>query len=206
VTGTRDRLLAAVIDLMRSRGFRGTGLKDVTVAAAATTGSLYHFFPRGKEQLVTDAIREDGAAHEAVFLGVAREAASPGAALATFFDQAADVLEATGYVDLCPIGTVAGEVASSHDGIRTACEDVFAGWQRAIAVELGRAGLAPGRTAELSATAVAALLGGFVLVRTQRSGEPLRAAGRQLRELVDASLAAVPAATAAPGRPSPGKR
>ena len=99
-------------------------------------------------------------------------------------------VEATGYVDLCPIGTVAGEVASSNDGIRGACLDVFDGWQRVITAELTRAGLDADLTAELSATAVAALLGGFVLVRTSRSGEPLRAAGRQLRALVDGRLAA----------------
>jgi AcrR family transcriptional regulator len=188
VTDTRARLLTSVVDLMRSRGFRGTGLKDVTTAAAATTGSLYHFFPGGKDALVQAAVRVDGAAHEAVFLEVAGRAAGPGDAIATFFDQAADVLEATGYVDLCPIGTVAGEVASTHDGVRVACEDVFAGWQRVISAQLTGVGLDPGTAAELSATAVAALLGGFVLVRTQRSGEPLRAAGRQLRELVDARL------------------
>ena len=65
---TRDRILSAALDLMRSRGFRGTGLKDVTTAAAATTGSLYHFFPDGKDQLVREAVREDGAAHEATFV------------------------------------------------------------------------------------------------------------------------------------------
>lgn len=189
MTGTRDRLLAATTELMRSRGFRGTGLKDVTTAAAATTGSLYHFFPGGKDELVRVAIREDGAAHEAVFAGIARQTATPGEALSTFFSQAADVLEATDYVDLCPIGTIAGELASTNEEIRSACGDVFAGWQRMISAQLAGAGLDdPDVRAELSATAVAALLGGFVLVRTQRSGEPLRAAGRQLRALVDARL------------------
>lgn len=188
MTGTRDRLLTASVDLMRSRGFRGTALKDVTVAAGATTGSLYHFFPGGKDELVDAAIRGDGAAHEAVFVDVARRAAGPGEALAVFFDHAAGVLEETDYVDLCPIGTIAGELASSNDGIRRACDDAFGGWQRAISAELSSAGLDPDRAAELGATAVAALLGGFVLVRTQRSGEPLRAAGRQLRALVEAQL------------------
>lgn len=187
--GTRERILTASVDLMRSRGFRGTGLKDVTVAAAATTGSLYHFFPGGKDELVREAIRTDGAAHEVTFTDVARTASGPGAAISTYFDLAADILEATDYVDLCPIGTIAGETASTHDEIRGACDDVFRGWQRTVTSELVAAGLNDDDAAELSATTVAALLGGFVLVRTQRSGTPLRAAGRQLRALVEASLA-----------------
>jgi TetR/AcrR family transcriptional repressor of lmrAB and yxaGH operons len=188
VPTTRDRILSAALDLMRSRGFRGTGLKDVTAAAAATTGSLYHFFPDGKDQLVREAVREDGAAHEATFEAIAREAKGPGEAIATFFDQAADILEATGYVDLCPIGTVAGETASSNDGVRDACDTVFRGWERVLTDELTAAGLGADEAAELSATTVAALLGGFILVRTQRSGAPLRAAGRRVRDLVETCL------------------
>ena len=192
--GTRARIVHACVDLMRSRGFRGTGLKEVTTAAAATTGSLYHFFPGGKDELVREVIREDGAAHEAVFIDIAREASGPGDAIATFFSQAADILEQTDYVDLCPIGTVAGETASSNEAVRGACEDVFSGWQRVVAAELVGAGLDAEDAGELSATTVSALLGGFVLVRTQRSGAPLRAAGRLVRELVDARLAASRAA------------
>ncbi|HEY0240983.1 MAG TPA: TetR/AcrR family transcriptional regulator [Friedmanniella sp.] len=186
--GTRERLVSASVDLMRSRGFRGTGLKDVITAAAATTGSLYHFFPGGKDELVRAAIRDDGAAHEATFSDVARRASGPGEAIATYFGLAADVVEATGFVDLCPIGTIAGETASTNDAIRVACDEVFRGWQRLVAAELVTAGFDPDDAAELAATTVATLLGGFVLVRTQRSGAPLRAAGRQLRALVEARL------------------
>lgn len=188
---TRDRILAASVDLMRSRGFRGTGLKDVTLAAAATTGSLYHFFPGGKDELVREAVRTDGAAHEATFTTIARGASGPGAAIATFFDQAADVLEATAYVDLCPIGTIAGEVASTNPAIRDACDEVFRGWQRVVGTELTAAGLGEVEAQELAATVVAALLGGFILVRVARDCAPLRAAGRRMHELVDARLGAV---------------
>ena len=188
-TTTRERILASSIDLMRSRGFHGTGLKDVTRAAAATTGSLYHFFPGGKDELVRAAVRGDGAAHEATFVEIARRSDGPGDAIATFFSQAADVLEQTGFVDLCPIGTVAGETASTHDQVRQACDEVLRSWQRALAAELTGAGLDEEVASELAATAVAALLGGFVLVRTARTGAPLRAAGHQLRALVDTYLA-----------------
>jgi AcrR family transcriptional regulator len=186
---SRDRIVAAAIELMRSRGFRGTGLKDVTAAAASTNGSLYHFFPGGKDELVCAAIREDGTVHEATFADIAREASGPGEAISTFFSQAADIFEATDYIDLCPIGTIAGEMASSSPQIRAACQDAFDGWQRVIATELSRSGINRGDATDLSATTIAALLGGFVLVRTRRSGAPLRAAGRQLHTLVDLHLA-----------------
>ena len=50
-----------------------------------------------------------------------------------FFDGAAAVLEETDYLDACPIGTVALEVASTNDRLRAATADVFDSWVAAVA-------------------------------------------------------------------------
>jgi AcrR family transcriptional regulator len=48
---TRARLLEAAAQLFREQGYAATGLKQITAEAEAPWGSLYHFFPGGKEQL-----------------------------------------------------------------------------------------------------------------------------------------------------------
>lgn len=104
--------------------------------------------------------------------------------LAGFFDGAADVLAEGDYVDVCPIGTVAGEVASSDDRLRAAADDVFQAWTGAVAGRLRAAGVADADTADVAATAVAALQGGFLLARARRDADLLRAVGRQVAALV----------------------
>ncbi len=138
MTGTRDRLLTATNESFRRRGYHGTSVKDVTVAARAPTGSLYHFFPGGKDELTAAVITSSGAAYRELFEAIAGEAASPAAAITDFFDGAATVLEETDFIDPCPIGTVAREVASTNEPLRVATAQVFASWIDAATARLAR--------------------------------------------------------------------
>jgi AcrR family transcriptional regulator len=190
---TRDRLLTATAELFRRQGYNGTSVKQVTAAAHAPFGSLYHHFPGGKEQLAEAVIRTSGQAYEQLFELIYAEAADPASAVTDFFDGAALVLEETDYVDACPIGTVALEVASTNERLRVATADVFAGWMGAAAGRLRAAGIAPDRADALATTMVAAIEGGFMLSRAARSPDPMRTVGRLVRQLVDTALAEVAA-------------
>jgi AcrR family transcriptional regulator len=183
-------LLTATGELFRQRGYHGTSLKQVTTAAGAPMGSLFHFFPGGKEELADAVLRTSGAAYGELFEVVYDAAADPASAITDFFDGAAAVLERTGYLDACPIGTVALEVASTNDRLRQATADVFASWIESATVRLLAAGLAQDRAVGLATALVAAVEGGFMLSRAAQSPEPMRTAGRLMRELVEVSLAA----------------
>lgn len=185
---TRDRLVATALQQFSTRGFNGTGLKELTRAAAATTGSLYHFFPGGKRELAAAAIRESGTYHENLYLEFKARHADPGSSVDAFFGAVAEALEHGGFIDLCPIGTMAGEVASTHDDLRAAADQVFRGWGRVIATHLVDTGVPLREARDLADTVVSTLLGGFVVVRSRRTGDPLRAAGRQLHALLDAAV------------------
>ena len=54
--GTRDRLIAAMTDALRRRGFHGVGVSDILQQAGAPKGVLYHHFPGGKAELAVAAI------------------------------------------------------------------------------------------------------------------------------------------------------
>ncbi|CAN5670537.1 TetR/AcrR family transcriptional regulator [soil metagenome] len=190
MAGTRERIVAATTELFRRRGFNGTSLKEITTTAHAPTGSLYHFFPDGKTQLAEAVITESGAAYQQLYELIADAAADPVQAIGDFFDGAADVLEQTDFIDICPIGTVAREIASTDETLRIASDGVFAGWIEASASRLRAAGLSVTQADELSATLVAAVEGGFILARTRRDSDVLRGIGRQMQTLVSASLAA----------------
>jgi AcrR family transcriptional regulator len=51
VSNTRERIVDASAELFRRQGYSATGVKQIVEAAQAPFGSLYHFFPGGKEQL-----------------------------------------------------------------------------------------------------------------------------------------------------------
>jgi AcrR family transcriptional regulator len=188
VIGTRDRILTATGELFRRRGYNGTSLKQVSDAAGAPIGSLYHFFPGGKDDLAEATISVSGRAYGELFEVIADAAPDLPTAVTDFFDGAAVVLEETGYVDACPIGTVALEVASTNDRLRAATDEVFRGWIAAASGRLVAAGLGPSEADELATTLVAAVEGGFMLSRARRSPAPMRTAGRHMRQLVEQAL------------------
>lgn len=121
--------------------------------------------------------------------------------MADFFDGAALVLEETDYIDPCPIGTVAREVASTNDRLRGTANAVFVSWVEAASEMFENEGLTDSDAVDLATTVVAALEGGFILARTRRDGDLLRVIGRRIRVLVAATLAA---ATRAPEANTPG--
>src|SRR5437763_14916446 len=108
-TPTRERLVATSAELFRRQGFAGTGVKQIVAEASAPFGSLYHFFPGGKEQLGAEVIRWSGAMYGQLIGLFFTPGADPVEATRNFFAAAGQTLVETDYADACPIATVALE-------------------------------------------------------------------------------------------------
>jgi AcrR family transcriptional regulator len=189
MANTRDRILETSAELFRRQGYSATGVKQIVTAARAPFGSLYHFFPGGKEQLGAEAIRLSGAMYELLIPAVLEPAPDPVTGVRNFFAGAAEHLRETDYADACPIATVALEVSSSSDVLRQACADVFDRWIAAGTELHEHAGLTAEQARELTIAMVAALEGAFVLARALRSTEPLDVAGELVANAVESALA-----------------
>lgn len=186
--GTKDRILEASEELFRRQGLAGTGVKEILTRAGAPSGSLYHHFPGGKDQLAAESIRRAGAwyldlvaakllGHPDLVTGV-REA----------FRDAGRTLVDTDFADACPIETVALEVASTNEPLRLAVDEVFHSWLDALAALLVHAGITPAASRSLAHTIISALEGAFILARTARTTEALDATADAMAELVRLAL------------------
>ena len=181
---TRDRILYAAAELLRRQGYAGTGLKQVASCSQAPFGSIYHFFPGGKEQLADEVLRTGGAFFLALYRQILAEAPSVRDGIAAFFAGAGETLRATDFQDACPIATVAGEVASTNDALRRATADVFESWLAELAGDLVTAGVAAADARPLAFALLAQLEGAFLLCRALRTTEPMDAAARAAASLI----------------------
>jgi AcrR family transcriptional regulator len=188
--GTRDRILFTSAELFRRHGYAATGLKQVTAEAEAPFGSLYHFWPGGKQQLADEVLRTGGEFFLALYRQFVEGAPDLVSAVREFFAGAGETLRTTGYADACPIATVAGEVASSDEVLRTATADVFELWLGAMTADLVEAGVPADRARSVSLSTLAILEGAFLLSRSLRSTEPMTAAGESAAALVSTALEA----------------
>lgn len=175
-------------ELFRRQGYTGTGVKQIVAASNAPFGSLYHFFPGGKEQLGAEVIRSSGALYIELFAGIALQAPDVLTAVGAFFSGAAETLRETDYADACPIATVALEVASTNEPLRQATADVFDSWIDGASAYFISAQIPPERARALSFSMLSLLEGAFVFCRALRSTEPLEAAGASAVEAVRTAL------------------
>src|SRR5271168_1076089 len=102
---TKDRIVEHSAELFRRQGFAGTGLKQIVAEASAPFGSVYHFFPGGKEQLGEEVIRYSGGLYGQLIDIFFDPDGDPVEATRAFFAGAAQTLVETDYADACPIAT-----------------------------------------------------------------------------------------------------
>jgi len=189
-TTTRDRIVGASAELFRRQGYTGTGLKQIVAQAEAQLGSLYHFFPGGKEQLGQEVIRWAGLLYQRLVEGFMIAAPDVVTGVRDVFAGAAETLRQTGYADACPIETVALEVATTNEPLRRATAEVFGSWIESGTRGFRRAGIRSHEARSLAIGLIAALEGAFVLSRAMRNTEPLEAAGEMVAQAVERAISA----------------
>ena len=194
---TRQRILTASGELMRRHGYAGTGIKAILTASTVPYGSLYYHFPGGKEEVGVETIRQGGEAYLALVDSYFPPGADLPAATATFFADAADFVASTDYADACPVGTIAGEIASTSEPMREAAAAAFRSWIDLFEQRLAEAGVGPDRAHEVAVELFCAIEGAFLLARTTRDVSPLHITGRAAEAAVRAALAGAGAHVAA---------
>ncbi len=168
---SRERMIDAAARLLQRQGYHGTGLNQVIADAKAPKGSLYFHFPGGKDQLVAEAITSAASYIDSVLARCERATARE--SFEAFLAKAGDHFEASGWLDGCPIATVALEVGPTHDDIRSACEAAFARLSGRVTQWLIKDGYPPEEAAEKAFLAYSAYEGALVFAKSLRSRAPI---------------------------------
>jgi AcrR family transcriptional regulator len=187
----RERMVYNAVQLIRIQGVSGTGLRQVVARARAPRGSLQHYFPEGKQQLVSEAICWAGdfaAAKVSGFLQ-ALPRRTPSALFEAMADQWRREFDQTGFDRGCPIVATAADVAA-NDRVREAARQAFEHWQEPITAALAEMGVPAPRAPALALLMVSTLEGAIVLARVGRDNGPLDIVVAELGPLLDAAVQA----------------
>ena len=186
--GPRERIVYETAQHLRRAGVSGTGLREVVAAAGAPRGSLQHYFPGGKDQLVGEALDWAGSwAARRVDEHLARmRRPTPSRLFAAITDGWAADLESTEFARGCPVAAAVVDCADTNDAVRRAAASALQTWQRPITEALVTMSRTPRRAQALSTLMLCALEGAIVLSRAQRDTAPLRLVARELAPVLDA--------------------
>jgi AcrR family transcriptional regulator len=175
---TDQRIARSMWELLRVQGYAATSLQQLAQAAQAPIGSIYHHFRGGKREVAAAALRQSGAAYIQLLPMLLDRHADLPAAIDAAFAAAADDIAATGWANMCPVGTVAGEIADTEPELRLVAAEVISSWVDQGSRYLAGRGLSQADARAAMHALLAGLEGGFLLARAQRDVEPLLAAGQ----------------------------
>ncbi|HET6920943.1 MAG TPA: TetR/AcrR family transcriptional regulator [Jiangellaceae bacterium] len=175
---TDERIVLAMAELLRTQGYAATGINQLVEVSGAPTGSIYHHFKGGKAAVAAAALRQTGAVYSQLLPLLLDPYDDLATGIEAAFAQAAEDLEGTGWANLCPVGTVTGEIADAVPELREVAAEVIARWVDEGSRYFVSRGLSDTDARSAVYALVSALEGAFILARGQRSREPLHAAGR----------------------------
>ncbi|MGW7053558.1 TetR/AcrR family transcriptional regulator [Streptomyces sp. NPDC054887] len=181
---TRERIVTVAAQLIQRQGYVGTGIKQIATEADATLGSVYHFFPGGKEAVAVAAIKHGDEQFAALLRTVLAGQDDPAKAVEACAVELAVGLRESGWTDGCPLTAAALETLGTNSEIQQVCAEALRSWEHIVAEKLRACGFTDQDAREVATTVISALEGAEVTAQVNRSEEPLRAAGRQLARLV----------------------
>ncbi|WLW58317.1 TetR/AcrR family transcriptional regulator [Streptomyces sp. YU58] len=187
-TPSRERIVAGAADMISRRGLSATSIREMAKHAKAPLGSTYHYFPEGKQQLATEAVRYTG---EWVARRLRRELeAGPAAGLRAFLDLWRGIVVESDFHAGCPVLAVAIEEPPADEvpPALAAAAEVFEQWETLLAASLREHGVEADEAAQLATLVVAAVEGTVAMCRAKRSTEPLDRTADQLQALVTAAV------------------
>jgi AcrR family transcriptional regulator len=184
----RERMVRSAAQLIRRKGVAGTGMREIVSEADAPRGSLQHYFPGGKEELVSDALlwmgtvaaRRVGRSFREV------EPRTPSALLASIVEGWRADLTNEDFSAGCPLVAAAADTAATSAHLRGVLRQAFDGWLTPLSEGLMELGVPPERSDGLAIVIISALEGAIILARIRRDLTPFDALVSELGPLLDA--------------------
>ena len=169
----RGAIVRAAATLFRRNGFAATGINEIAEVAGAPKGSLYHYFPDGKDQIAEAAIRFAGAGLVATLEKLEKEHDSAASMVRAYCKLLAGWMAKSGFRDGCPISTTLLEAAPQSEALTVAGREAFDGWRAVIARALVRDGVGRAEAKRLATLTVSAIEGSLILARVEGSSAPI---------------------------------
>jgi AcrR family transcriptional regulator len=197
---TRAKMVAGAADLMSRRGVNATSMREVVRHSGTPRGSIGHHFPRGKQQLIEDALVFAGKQVSGPLEHLTQSRGAV-AGLRAFIALWRQTLEKSKFQAGCPVLAVAVEQyvndATEKDGepdeaaqrhLLDLADGVFTDWQRIMFTALRREGVAPARARRLAALVIASVEGTVAMCRAARSAQPLDDVRQELELVLAGAL------------------
>ena len=185
MSDTRERIIQTTADLLQRQGYCATGLNQIIRESQSPKGSLYHYFPGGKEELAAAAIRESGEKFAGLLQEAIDEAGSVARGIPRFIRIYAGLFAESQFEKGCPIATVTLETAAQNEALQTATREIFQSWCQTIIDHLVTEGWQKTKARQMAIFIMSSFNGALTMSRAGQTIEPLEIAATQIEHLLN---------------------
>lgn len=169
----RDSLVRTAMRLFREQGYASTGLQQILSESGAPKGSLYHYFPGGKEELGEAAVRLAATLMGEMLSDLALRHAGPAGFVKAYCQTMAKWMEESQFRSGCPIATTMLETVPHSPALTRAGEDALDAWISIIAPVFVEDGRSKSEARAQAQSLVALMEGALIVARIRRSARPI---------------------------------
>ncbi len=160
--------------LFRRQGYASTGLQQILAESKAPKGSLYYYFPTGKEGLAEAAVEMATDLICNTISDLARDHSDPKDFITAYCNVYAGWMEDSNFRSGCPIATTMLENAPQSPVLTKAGEAAMDRWMALIADVFETSGMPSEEAQTKSGQLVAAIEGALLISRIRQSTKPIR--------------------------------
>jgi TetR/AcrR family transcriptional repressor of lmrAB and yxaGH operons len=169
----KENLVRAAMRLFRRQGYASTGLQQILAESGAPKGSLYHYFPSGKEAVGEAAIDMAARMIREMLADLAARHREPKAFLRAYCGIMAGWMAESGFQSGCPIATTLLETAPRSPTITAVGRRAVDGWIDVVAGVLANGGMKRREALRRAQLIIAAMEGALILSRIRLSTRPI---------------------------------
>ncbi len=170
----KDTLVHTAMRLFREQGYASTGLQQVLAQSGAPKGSLYHYFPGGKESLGEAAVTLAGGLIAEMLANLAtKHREDSHAFVAGYCKTMAGWMKESDFQSGCPIATTMLETAPRSPTMTQVGNDVLDLWIETITPVFLASGLSRREAGTRAQFLLSSMEGALIIARVRRSTRPI---------------------------------
>lgn len=178
---SKDIILETAARLFAKQGYHGTGLNQIIRESGAPKGSLYYYFPKGKEELAIECVNLIRRELQRILQEQMARLPKPVDFLQSFVNNMADSIDASGTDHFVPFSFwAAAETSAVSDSLREACQAAFVEWKDTLAKKIVETGIAQERADEMADLSVCLIEGATIMMIVERNSRAMRRVAKHL--------------------------
>lgn len=187
-TNSKEKILLAASNLFQTKGYAATGLNEILKESGAPKGSLYYYFPNGKEELALEAIKLAKQAICSKLKITLNSHSNPIQAIQALIKNITRDLKETNELQDMSLSLIALETYSSSQILRIACCEAFLSLQNIYTEKLLESGLPKDTANELGKFIQILIEGAITVSVTEKSPDALLTVSNQIEILLKSYL------------------